>query len=231
MSQTVCPNCQNVMNSIQAKCDKCNYFIVADEGNYVDLSNSFTNVSVNSEQFPGVYVYKRLLGKGEIPITLGSANLYSKRSLLFPMGKAAGGKLLLTNKTLSFSAHKFNVGRKELVLDLKDIVTVEAGVNLGISQHIIVRTATEKYRLVVYNGQDWIDKINYARNAVTSNVIATQTSPNVVPQPNTYNKMAVAPTAAAGDYSDELRKLKGLLDDGIITQEEFDVKKKSILGL
>lgn len=32
------------------------------------------------------------------------------------------------------------------------------------------------------------------------------------------------------DY-DDLRKLKSLLDDGIITQEEFDIKKKELLGL
>ena len=30
---------------------------------------------------------------------------------------------------------------------------------------------------------------------------------------------------------DEIRKFKGLLDDGIITQEEFDAKKKQLLGL
>ena len=31
--------------------------------------------------------------------------------------------------------------------------------------------------------------------------------------------------------ADEIRKFKGLLDDGIITQEEFDAKKKELLGL
>lgn len=31
--------------------------------------------------------------------------------------------------------------------------------------------------------------------------------------------------------ADQLRSFKGLLDDGIITQEEFDAKKKQILGL
>ena len=30
---------------------------------------------------------------------------------------------------------------------------------------------------------------------------------------------------------DELKKLKELLDMGIITQEEFDAKKKQLLGL
>lgn len=33
------------------------------------------------------------------------------------------------------------------------------------------------------------------------------------------------------DGPDQIRKYKSLLDDGIITQEEFDMKKKQILGL
>ena len=42
----------------------------------------------------------------------------------------------------------------------------------------------------------------------------------------------VQPTvvASSGD-ADELKKFKMLLDDGVITQEEFDAKKKQILGL
>lgn len=42
-----------------------------------------------------------------------------------------------------------------------------------------------------------------------------------------------APAAAgagAGDPTAELRKYKGLLDEGIITQEEFNAKKKQLLG-
>ena len=30
--------------------------------------------------------------------------------------------------------------------------------------------------------------------------------------------------------SEALRRFKGLLDDGIITQEEFEAKKKQLLG-
>jgi len=41
---------------------------------------------------------------------------------------------------------------------------------------------------------------------------------------------AVAP-ATKQDTADELRKLKSLLDDGIITQEDFDKKKNQLLGL
>ena len=41
-----------------------------------------------------------------------------------------------------------------------------------------------------------------------------------------------APAAPAPDSSlDSLRNLKALLDEGILTQEEFDAKKKQILGL
>lgn len=32
------------------------------------------------------------------------------------------------------------------------------------------------------------------------------------------------------DVSEILRRFKGLLDDGIITQEEFEAKKKQLLG-
>lgn len=39
-----------------------------------------------------------------------------------------------------------------------------------------------------------------------------------------------ASTQAANPV-DELRKYKQLLDDGIITQTEFDTKKKQLLGL
>jgi len=41
---------------------------------------------------------------------------------------------------------------------------------------------------------------------------------------------AQEPTSA-GSNADELRKFKGLLDDGIISQAEFDEKKKELLGL
>ena len=44
---------------------------------------------------------------------------------------------------------------------------------------------------------------------------------NVVPQQN----------GAIYDFYGEIRELKVLLDDGVITQEEFDEKKKQLLGL
>ena len=47
-----------------------------------------------------------------------------------------------------------------------------------------------------------------------------------------YKKNEVAaPVVATTDEADQLQKFKKLLDDGVITQEEFDAKKKQILGL
>ena len=40
-----------------------------------------------------------------------------------------------------------------------------------------------------------------------------------------------APAAAAPDYTAELEKLAKLRDDGVITPEEFEAKKKQLLGI
>ena len=40
-----------------------------------------------------------------------------------------------------------------------------------------------------------------------------------------------APPAAAPDYTAELEKLAKLRDDGMITPEDFEAKKKQLLGL
>lgn len=49
-----------------------------------------------------------------------------------------------------------------------------------------------------------------------------------------HHDKAKAPAASASSatgMADALRELKGLLDDGIITQQDFDAKKKQLLGL
>jgi len=42
---------------------------------------------------------------------------------------------------------------------------------------------------------------------------------------------AAAPAAAGGDYTAELERLAKLRDEGVITAEDFDAKKKQLLGL
>ena len=48
-------------------------------------------------------------------------------------------------------------------------------------------------------------------------------------QENTSNESKT--TASQGNSMDDIIKLKSMLDSGIITQEEFDAKKKQLLGL
>ena len=49
-------------------------------------------------------------------------------------------------------------------------------------------------------------------------------------QKNT-GKQAIVNDTVIGSNADELKKYKDLLDSGVITQEEFDAKKKQLLGL
>ena len=50
-------------------------------------------------------------------------------------------------------------------------------------------------------------------------------------QDNTSNTPTVTAQATQSNSMDDLKKLKELLDAGIISQEEFDAKKKQFLGL
>ena len=63
---------------------------------------------------------------------------------------------------------------------------------------------------------------------------AAQTNAAVAEQPVAARQPAPAaapPPMSVGDQLDAVKKLKELLDVGILTQDEFDSKKKQILGL
>ena len=73
------------------------------------------------------------------------------------------------------------------------------------------------------------DKLN---DIVTGRVAPA--APAAAPAPAPAAAPAPAPAAAPASVSeaaDDLLKLKELLDAGILTQEEFDAKKKQLLGL
>ncbi len=73
---------------------------------------------------------------------------------------------------------------------------------------------SDKYRELYQDAQEIYSTIM---------AIKEENRPDVEPQPK-------AETTST-DTTEELRKYKILLDDGIITQEEFEVKKKQLLGL
>lgn len=57
-------------------------------------------------------------------------------------------------------------------------------------------------------------------------------APTAEPTPAPVDVADVAPPASgAADNYDTLMKLKGLLDAGVLSQEEFDTEKQKILGV
>ena len=69
----------------------------------------------------------------------------------------------------------------------------------------------------VYNKKEYCEEVNAKLHQIKKYIESRVIS-------------GTAPQAALSPM-DELKKLKGLLDEGIITQEEFDAKKKQLLGL
>ena len=207
-----CPNCGANYNPTRYQCEYCGSYIFMSNENYKDFSDVKIELPQKPREdagkYPGIYVFGRLLGKGERPITLGAANYFT--GLV-----SAGGKLLLTNKSLSFSAHAFNVGKKETRIDLNQISDVKVGTNMLISQHILVTANGKTHKFVVYHGKEWVEKIKQA----ISDLSEEQAQPIQQTVPG------------YGDYIVELQRLKQLLDMGIITEDEFNVKKRILLGM
>ncbi|MGX7200032.1 SHOCT domain-containing protein [Enterococcus nangangensis] len=72
-----------------------------------------------------------------------------------------------------------------------------------------------------------------AARAAWSNIIRlTDKMDTIIPNavPNQTIEQSAPPVQVLSS-ADELRKFKALLDDGIITQDEFDAKKKELLGM
>lgn len=195
-----CPNCGADYNPAKYKCEYCGSFVFLTEDKQFNVpDNIIREISTNNDS-PGVYVYGSLLGKGEIPLRLGLANYYTSKFI------GVGGKLFLTKTNLYFSSHKIFQNKIDLKINLLDINKIEPGINLLVSQHILVHECDKIHRFVVYGGKEWIRMIESAKNDFT-------------------------PAADDNNYTAELVRLKQLLDKGIITDEEFAIKKRMILGI
>lgn len=146
--------------------------------------------------------------------------------LLFEL-KGNGNKLFIYEDKLVF---KFLTDEK--VVDIVDVESVEFSkasmwkngyLSLGVKNEIKnsngIRGAAKDLRSIVFfpKQNELAEKIyNHIRKLIEEN------KKNTVPVVNQVQTLSNA---------DELRKYKQLLDDGIITQEEFDAKKKQLLGL
>ena len=102
--------------------------------------------------------------------------------------------------------------RVDLPLD-----SVSATATIGLLKGVAVSTSSGKISfLAIKNATEIYD-------TVSKLLVERQQEKTVV--------ATAAPAPVVADETEQLQKFKKLLDDGVITQEEFDAKKKQILGL
>ena len=130
---------------------------------------------------------------------------------------AVGGTLYLTNKRLIFQGHGFNFGGKTAIdLDLQQLVRCQSGAFHLVSGDIeVFDRYHNSYTFVVYGRKSWAD-------AIEQEIVKNRNSATDQPTTNTT-------IVNQSDSLDKLKKLKELLDAGVITEEEFDEKKKALL--
>lgn len=121
----------------------------------------------------------------------------------------------ITNKRILFgqkslTGEKFKAVNHEKIND----ITFEKGIMFGV---ITIDTPQEKFNIALDKAS--ASSINNTIHEVLDNLKSTSTQENM-PQPT-----------ASTSTADEILKFKELLDSGIITQEEFEAKKKQLLGL
>ena len=97
---------------------------------------------------------------GESQVRVGKAN---KTSLFW----ASGGKLILTNQRLLFLGHGMNLGKRGLVLELKDVFSVEKGITFSIFAPIPIPNAIKihgqdgtVHKFTVTKRGEWIEAIS-----------------------------------------------------------------------
>ncbi|MBE6573272.1 MAG: SHOCT domain-containing protein [Ruminococcaceae bacterium] len=216
-----CPNCGANYNPSKYQCEYCGSYIFQSKQGYKNFSDIKIELpkkpKTDNGKYPGIYVYGRLLGKGEKPISLGTASYSSTLT-------NAGGKLLLTNKSLLFSAHHFNVGRQEACIPLRSVTNARVRFNFLISQDIEIKTETENHYFLVYHGKEWVRLIKEA-------IANLEDEPDDLYYTSDKNDNIDIDPSDELEYVKELQQLKALLNAGIITEEEFHIKKRMILGI
>lgn len=135
---------------------------------------------------------------------------------------------LLLNDNEIKGTYKNKFSRSQLVLPINQINSISKKKGLldrllG-GETIIIATASEKIKFpTVKNAVEFVDK--------ASNMLSTKSNNTSIEPLDTIEKTTAAVTDNTFHSADEISKFKKLLDDGVITQEEFDAKKTQLLGL
>ncbi|WP_353096214.1 PH domain-containing protein [Tissierella praeacuta] len=122
----------------------------------------------------------------------------------------------ITNKRIIFGQKKLLAGEivKSISLDFINDVTLETATGVGLLANGVITFDTMK------------DTFNVMVNAKQANNILQKIQGILFDK-----KKSDSNDNKKASEADEIRKYKDLLDDGIITEEEFDKKKKELLGI
>ena len=177
------------------------------------------------------------------------------------MSSAFGGTIFFTNMRIVFETNKMNSMLKEVIeiVNNADVLEYCKADNVGLGNMIPIPGITKDKSVVIktadsgysYSPQDPDRMIQTLKNTcpnatlgekssymntIKSNFTgwkgsseSNESSGNV--SPNVSNNMTPSQTPEASNPIEEIKKYKELLDMGIITQEEFDAKKKALLNL
>lgn len=111
------------------------------------------------------------------------------------------------------------VGLVDNTLGINTIGTVKSALETGITGTLIGGIGRKIAPRSVGN-QIIGSAFGLARDVIANNSTTTEPTVESTVQPQPYN-----------DQLDALKKMKELVDAGVLTQEEFDTKKKQLLGL
>lgn len=118
------------------------------------------------------------------------------------------GVVILTNERIIFYSQVLNNSHSE-ILPVNEIRSIEVKGNSLTGSHIIIHAISKSFDFLTTYRKDILQKIQQTFDTVHTNSIP---SVNI-------------------SEADEIVKFKNLLDQGIITKEEFDAKKKQLLRL
>lgn len=124
-------------------------------------------------------------------------------------------KLKTTRQSISRYEHGDRKANQDILFELADIFGISIN---AFFPRVETKDINEVYNLLNSDNQAIV--YDFAKSKLDEqNTI----SDNIVQLPTTFSPQLSA--------ADEIAKFKKLLDDGILTQEEFDKKKAELLGL
>lgn len=140
-------------------------------------------------------------------------------------------KVIITTKkgVGSFLTGNFSDGEKTIYyVDCIGVQFKKSGWQLGYLQ---LETASG---IMNNRNSNFFNENTFTYDAFTSNLSndkMEEVAAYVKRQVDLVKKQRNAPSTDGVSPAEEIKKLKELMDSGIITQEEFDIKKKQLLGL